>query len=358
MREGERMRVVVAMSGGVDSTVAAWLLVQRGVDVVGVFLRNGVEQRGRARGCCGAVDALDAAECAGRLGIPFYALDQSVAFGRLIGDFVAAYARGETPNPCVQCNRDLKFGELLHFAGAIGAQRLATGHYARVAAAGGEVVLRRALDIGKDQSYVLASVDPAALSRAWFPLGDLRKEEVRRIAREAGLPVHAKPESQEICFVPGGDHRDLLRERRPELFRTGHVVEPSGRVVGNHGGAAGFTVGQRRGLGLAVGEPRYVLAVDPARNLVEVGTREQLLGVRARLDPARWWMGPPRDGETIAARLQVRAHHRPVAATARVADGGAIDVDLAPPGEAITPGQLGVLYDGDRVIAAGTLRRA
>ena len=262
------MRVVVAMSGGVDSSVSALLLREQGHDVIGVFLRNGVEAgdqpaRGRAHGCCGATDALDAEEVASALSIPFYALDHARDFARVIDDFVAAYARGETPNPCVQCNRELKFGALLRFARALGAERLATGHYARVAADGDGVALLRATDRAKDQSYVLATVEREALARALFPVGGLTKAEVRERARRAGLPVHAKPESFDLCFVPSGDHRDLLRERRPELFRDGPIRDVDGAELGRHGGAAGFTVGQRRGLALAFGGPRYVVASEP-----------------------------------------------------------------------------------------------
>lgn len=349
------MKVVVAMSGGVDSSVSALLLKEAGHDVVGVFLRNGVAApgaRGRGHGCCGVSDALDAEEVAGLLGIPFYALDESAVFERIVSDFVGAYERGETPNPCVQCNRELKFGELLRFATALGAERVATGHYARCEGEDGEVVLRRARDRAKDQSYVLATVAADALARALFPVGGLSKQEVRDRARRAGLPVHAKAESQEICFVPTGDYRDLLRERRPELFRTGPVLDAAGAVVGRHGGAAGFTVGQRRGVGVAFGAPRYVVRTDAGANAVVVGERHELLRERCRLRDARWLA--PIEGRRGLA-LQVRAHHDPVAIAGLVRDAGAAILTLAPPGEAITPGQIGVVYDGDRVLGAGTL---
>ncbi len=357
------MRVVVAMSGGVDSSVSALLLREAGHDVVGVYLRNGVEEpraRGRGHGCCGVADACDAEEVAALLGVPFYALDEAAEFGRIVADFVDAYARGETPNPCIECNRALKFGELLRFARALGIERVATGHYARCAADGDGVALRRARDRAKDQSYVLARVPVAALASALFPVGELTKDEVRAHARRAGLPVHAKAESQEICFVPTGDYRDLLRARRPELFRPGPIRDADGRELGAHGGAAGFTVGQRRGTNLALDAPSFVLRTEPESNTVVVGTREQLLRRRGRLRDVEWLA--PAEATRAAAgalALQVRAHHAPAAvtelATRPAPAGDEVDFTLAPPGESLTPGQTGVLYAGERVVASGLL---
>jgi tRNA-specific 2-thiouridylase len=355
------MRVVVAMSGGVDSSVSALLLREQGHDVIGVFLRNGVEApvRGHGHGCCGTTDALDAQEVASSLSIPFYALDHAREFGRIVDAFVETYARGETPNPCVQCNRELKFGALLEFARAMGADRLATGHYARLEPEpGGGASLLRARDRAKDQSYVLATVARDALARTLFPVGDLAKAEVREHARRAGLPVHAKPESQEICFVPSGDHRDLLRARRPESFRRGRVIDESGIEVGEHGGAIGFTVGQRRGLGLALGEPRYVVATDPRSNTVVVGPREALLRQTCALTSVNWLSERPTRGTPVRVALQVRAHHAAVPATAREDADGRVLLELDPPGEAVTPGQVGALYSGERVVAGGTLAPA
>ena len=351
------MRVVVAMSGGVDSAVSAHLLQEQGHDVIGVFLRNGVEAggRGKGQGCCGATDARDAEEVAATLRIPFYALDHAGPFARIIDSFVAAYARGETPNPCVQCNREIKFGALLELAQRLDADRLATGHYARLDLAPDGVALRRARDLAKDQSYVLASVGRGALAHAVFPIADLTKQEVRSIAVRAGLPVHAKPESQEICFVPTGDYRDLLRERRPDLFRDGPIRDLAGTRVGTHVGAAGFTIGQRKGLRVAAAEPRFVVRTDPANNEVVVGRRGELLRSRATLRDLNRLAGPDvlAAGRTVA--LQVRAHHQPVAATMGDCDGDRLTLELASPGEVLTPGQLGVVYGGDRALAAGTI---
>jgi tRNA-specific 2-thiouridylase len=356
------VRVVVAMSGGVDSSVSALLLREQGHEVIAVFLRNGIEAgaRGKGQGCCGATDARDAEEVAGLLSIPFYSLDHAAPFASIIDRFVAAWSRGETPNPCVDCNRSIKFGALLELADRLGADALATGHYARLAVDGsGGVELRRARDRAKDQSYVLATVERAALSRALFPLADLTKDEVRELARRNGLPVHSKPESQEICFVPTGDYRDLLRERRPELFSRGAVLATDGRVVGHHDGAVGFTVGQRKGLRLAAATPRYVVRTDLPRNEVVVGTaaeaRRTTATIRAVNDLAHGSRFPS-DGKV---ELQLRAHHAPVAATLSEAlPDGTRQFRLAPPGEVVTPGQIAVAYQGDLVLLAGTVAAA
>jgi tRNA-specific 2-thiouridylase len=346
------MRVVVAMSGGVDSSVSALLLKEAGHDVVGVFLRNGVAApgaRGRSHGCCGASDALDAEEVAGLLGIPFYALDEAAAFERIVADFVGAYERGETPNPCVQCNRELKFGELLRFANALGAARVASGHYARCEADGGEVVLRRARERAKDQSYVLATVAADALARSLFPVGELRKEEVRDRARRAGLPVHAKAESQEICFVPRGETAAYLAQRLP--MAAGAVVDASGRRLGAHRGAGLYTVGQRAGFGSLVEPgPWYVLRVDAGANQVVVGRRHELAVKRIELDEVSFIDGvAPR-----SVRCEVRLRYHAPAIPATYAAG---TVELDEPFLGAAPGQAAVLYTGTRVLGGGTIAR-
>lgn len=358
------MHIVVAMSGGVDSSVTALLLKEAGHRVTGVFLRNGVSapSSGSHKGCCSARDACDAEEVAGILGIPFYSLDHSRPFARIVEDFIADYAAGLTPNPCVQCNRDVKFGELLQFAQALGARRVASGHYARCSSRGGEVHLRRGRDRAKDQSYVLATVPREALVQSLFPCGELHKDEVRGHAERAGLPVHAKAESQEICFVPSGDYRDLLRARRPDLFAPGPVVDGDGKTIGAHDGHAGFTVGQRRGLKLGGKGPWFVVETDPQANAVRVGRREDVGTDVCRIEGCSWLVDPlpgagayqpaPRDG----LRLQVRAHHAAVPVRRLWADGPGLMVELARK-EVVSPGQIAVLYRGDRVLAAGRFVR-
>ncbi len=379
-REGER--VVAAMSGGVDSSVAALLLKEAGCDVVGLFLRNGVKApaaeggggggavgddagppvRRPRQGCCSAEDAADARRVADRLGIPFYALDYEEAFDSLIADFVRDYADGRTPSPCVLCNQRLKFGKLLEFAGAIGAAAVATGHYARVEAPpgpGGRFRLRRARDASKDQTYFLCGLGQAQLARARFPVGGLTKPEVRAIARRAGLPVAEKPESMEICFVPGGDYRAVVAERAPAALRAGEVVDEAGRVLGRHGGIAGFTVGQRRGLGVALGRPAYVLRIEPAANRLVVGDRGSLY--RRELEAERLiWIDreapDPGDGP-LRLEARIRHNHRPAAATVRAGADGRARVVFDEPQLAVAPGQAVVLYDGEIVVAGGFIGR-
>ena len=358
------MRVVVAMSGGVDSSVAAKLLRDAGHDVIGVFLRNGVvaDQRApksRHQGCCSVRDACDAEEVAGILDIPFHSLDHSEEFATIIDTFVSEYAAGRTPNPCVQCNRSLKFGALLNFADAMGADRIATGHYARLERKGSEVVLRRALALDKDQSYVLATVRPEALQRTVYPLGDLPKKTVREIAESSGLPVFDKAESQEICFVPTGNYRDLLRNKRPELFAPGEIVDQDGAVVGTHSGAVGFTVGQRRGLGIGGGGgPRYVTATDPKTNRVTVGDRRVLQQQSLRLRSLNWLVPAPATAVDWNGILQIRAHHVGRNAILHWQPGMAtVRLTMEAPGEVVSPGQIGVFYRDDQVLLAGTVER-
>ena len=264
----ERMtRVVLAMSGGVDSSVAAWLLRQAGHEVIGLFMRHGREEpmacstadAPRKQGCCSASDAADARRVAQRLEIPFYAINFEEEFGRIIHYFISEYTSGRTPNPCIVCNTWLKFGKLLEYADSVGAPHVATGHYARlVRTPDGHLVLCRGLDPSKDQSYVLWGIRPEVLARLQFPVGEYRKEEIRRIADQLGLrQVAAKPDSQEICFVPDQDHaRFIRRNRSPEETTCGNIVTTDGQVVGRHDGIEKFTIGQRKGLGIALGEPR------------------------------------------------------------------------------------------------------
>src|SRR5262245_25697563 len=256
-------RVVLAMSGGVDSSVAAYLLKQQGHEVIGLFMRTGVHATADAgpahkKGCCSALDAGDARRVADRLDLPFYALDFEQDFQRIMDYFVDEYAVGRTPNPCVVCNNWLKFGKLWSYGKQLEADFVATGHYARVVARDGCHELHRGADPNKDQSYVLYGLRRALLPRLLFPIGGYPKEEVRRLARAAGLAVADKPDSVEICFVPDGDHAALIRRRRPELATAGRIVDTAGKVLATHDGIEQFTVGQRKGLGFAAGQRRYV----------------------------------------------------------------------------------------------------
>lgn len=352
-----RGRVVVAMSGGLDSSTAAYLLRREGYEVIGLFMRTGVpaaDEPGRRRGC-GPADAEDARRVARQLDIPLYVLNCKTDFDRLIEDFCREYARGRTPNPCIRCNTEIKFGKLLRYAHALGARQVATGHYARVERRGGRWVLRRGVDRRKDQSYFLFALSQEQLSRALFPLGGMTKEEVREVARRAGLPVEEKPESQDICFVPESSYRSLLRERLGPS-KPGPLVDLKGRVLGEHPGCEGFTVGQRRGLGIAMGEPYYVVAIHPETNTVVVGPEEALY---ARLCYVRRLVWGAIAGLRLPRRAQVQVRYQHRAAEALICPSGRDEVGVRfdEPQRAITPGQAAVFYEGDVVLGGGWLER-
>ena len=358
-----RRKVVVAMSGGVDSSVAAMLLARRGYHVIGLFMRSGVtvteEVTGRQT-CCSEADAADARRVAEQIGADFYVLNFARDFERLIDYFVDEYGRGRTPNPCIVCNRDLKFGRLVDYADTVGAEFIATGHYARVETADGEPMLLRGVDGGKDQSYSLFAIPRTVLARVALPIGGQTKAETRRLAREAGLVVRDKDESQEICFV-AGDYVDLIRERRPDLLRPGPIVDETGREVGRHEGVAAFTIGQRRGVRVAFGQPRYVTRIDPATATVHVGREADLLAAALAVEDVNWLTapcpGPYGDGE-FEAEVQIRYRHTAAAALVRPSADGGATVLFAAPQRAVTPGQAAVFYRGDRVLGGGWIARA
>jgi tRNA-specific 2-thiouridylase len=359
------MRVLAALSGGVDSAVAAARAVDAGHDVVAVHMalsRSRAEHRTGSRGCCTIEDASDARRSADLLGIPFYVWDLSEQFEKtVVTDFLAEYAAGRTPNPCVRCNEHVKFAALLDRAVALGVDAVCTGHYARVVGEPGALALHRARDAAKDQSYVLAVMGPDRLARALFPLGDAAsKDEVRAEALRRGLPVSAKPDSYDICFVADGDTAGFLRARLG--VEPGPVVDETGAELGTHDGAWAYTVGQRKGLGLgrpaADGRPRYVLDVRPATRTVVVGPAE-LLAVHGLEARDAVWFGAPVDGWR-ACEAQLRAHGTPLRARvrAREIDGTAgLELVLDEPVRGLAPGQSAVCYDGDRVLAHGTIAR-
>jgi tRNA (5-methylaminomethyl-2-thiouridylate)-methyltransferase len=356
-RGGAGARIVVAMSGGVDSSAAAAMLVEAGHDVVGVTLRL-YDASGTAASiggrCCGPRDIEDARATAAHLGIPHHVIDESAAFSAaVIDDFVAEYRAGRTPNPCVRCNERIKFGPLLAFADAVGAGALATGHYARLAADdGGGVALGRARDADKDQSYFLFGLRPEILTRVRFPLGDQTKEEVRALARRFALPNADKPDSQEICFIPGGDHVTFLDARGGGGPAGAIVDDATGATLGAHAGTHAFTVGQRRGLPAASGR-RFVLRIDAATGEVRVGPRERLGRDRLRVADVRW-LDPRAAGDRRRCAVQIRHHAAAAPAWIAPAGDGTTLVELDQPAFGVAPGQAAVFYDGaERVLGGG-----
>jgi tRNA-specific 2-thiouridylase len=338
-------RVMVAMSGGVDSSVTAGLLVEQGHEVVGVHMKLH-DQHGGQGTCCGLDDALDARRVAERLGVPFYVHDLQEAFQQAVmTPFIDSYVAGRTPNPCVLCNGVLKFRVLLARALALGCDHLATGHYARV---GEGPTLRMAVDRKKDQSYFLFPLTRRALAHTLFPLGDMTKDEVRAHAERMCLVTAQKPESQDVCFLPDHDHARLIHEQRPELDGAGEIVDEQGRPLGRHDGWWRFTVGQRRGLAVALGYPAYVLRVEPDSRRVVVAPEARLDHTGLRASGCTWLTEPPTHG------LAVRIRHRgPLVPCELQRDGDHVTATFHGVARAVTPGQAAVFYDGETVVGGG-----
>ena len=354
--------IVVGMSGGVDSSVAAALLVEAGHRVIGVTLRvwpweESKDPTQRFGSCCSPETVNDARRVARQLGIPHYLLNSEKEFdSTVIADFTQEYLNARTPTPCVVCNRSVKFGSLLQRGRAWEAAAVATGHYARLSrnAATGRMCLLRGRDARKDQSYFLWPLTQGQLEGARFPVGEMRKEEVREKARALGFSVADKPESQEVCFIPDDDYRGFLRRRTPHAFSPGPILDKGGGVLGQHQGLANYTVGQRKGLGLSLGKPLYVIALDPGRNAVVVGEEvdlhaSRLVATQVNFIPFEQLNGP------IRVEAKIRSSHSGAGATLYRGGDGTVEVHFEHPQRAVTPGQSVVFYQGEQVIGGGII---
>jgi tRNA-specific 2-thiouridylase len=350
------VRVVVAMSGGVDSAVAAGILARQGYDVIGITMRLWTLEDPDApvgkRRCCSVEDTDDARGAADALGIPHYVLNMEREFhDRVIDYFVSEYERGRTPNPCLACNEHVKFRALLDRALAFDADFLATGHYARIDRIGSRYRLRRAADPDKDQSYVLYTMGQAELAKTLFPVGAYAKHQIRALARDLRLDLAEKPDSADICFVPDGDYKAFVRNRT--VARHGDIRDERGDVVGAHDGVAGFTIGQRRGIGVALGEKRFVTGIDLTANVVTIGPEDDLMAREAIVERVNWVGEPPSGSLRVDAKIRYRTPAAPAVVTP-LAD-ATLRIVFDDPQRAITPGQAAVFYDGDEVLGGGAI---
>jgi tRNA-specific 2-thiouridylase len=351
-------KVVVAMSGGVDSSVAALLLKQQGYDVIGMMLRlwseSGKEESNR---CCTPEAMSLARRVAARLDIPFYVVDAKQAFkDTVVQYFLDGYARGETPNPCLLCNRQIRWTFLLDHALALGADFMATGHYARLRTAeDGRIQLLRAVDLAKDQSYILHVLTQDKLARALFPVGEHTKPAIRALAAQHDLPTASRHDSQDLCFLAGDDYRNFLRRNASEMVRPGTIVDIAGNVLGEHTGLVNYTIGQRKGLGLPSGVPLYVLGKDVASNTLRVGRDDERLSRELTTADVNWTSGAPRPG-LFHANVKVRYTACEVPAMVEPTEGGTARVRFDEPQRDITPGQAAVFYEGDVVVGGGIIR--
>ena len=351
-------KVLIAMSGGVDSSVAAYLMKKQGCDCVGVTMRlfsNDDIGLSREKSCCSLDDVQDARSVAAKLAIPYYVFNFTGDFkSQVIDRFTSAYACGQTPNPCIDCNRYLKFERLYERAQLMGCDAVVTGHYARIGQENGRFVLKKALDASKDQSYVLYSLTQEQLAHTRLPLGEFEKTDTRRIAEEMGFFNARKPDSQDICFVPDGDYAAFIERTTGKTYPEGNFVDEQGNVLGRHRGIIHYTIGQRRGLGIAAETPLYVKRIDPERNEV-VLCRDEALYSRALTAKELNWMAFDTPPDSFRASAKIRYRHAEQPCTVKVLPGGRVAVEFDEPQRAATPGQAVVFYDGDTVLGGGVI---
>lgn len=357
-------RVIMAMSGGVDSSLAARLLVQQGCDVVGITLKlyKYEDIEGRVRGCCSLDEILNAQLVCRELGIPHHIIEMADEFSEaVVANFVNEYRAGRTPNPCIMCNTTIKWQALMDRIDDYDASYIATGHYARVLRDEKDrPFIARGKDSSKDQSYVLWGIKPENLARTLFPLGEFTKQIVRATASEAGMVTADTPESQEICFIPDNDYRRYISEKHPDVLNSrppGDFIDADGEVVGKHEGIYHYTVGQRKGLGLATGERIYVNRIDPETNQVHVGTREQASARQLVMENCNWFI-PPAHLPSSGLKVQIRYNHLAQEAQVFPREDGSTRVEFSDPQHAVTPGQSAVVYQGDRVLGGGIIARS
>ncbi len=347
------------MSGGVDSSVAAHFLVEQGYEVIGLFMRLGLDKIDpitKTKICCSLEDANDARSVADQLGIQFHVLNFREAFDRIIDNFCTEYLNGRTPNPCILCNQDLKFGKLLSFSRMLHADFIATGHYARVEKSEGKYLLKKGVDTRKDQSYVLFSLNQEQLSRTIFPLGSVTKDYVRQVAKDLRLKTKDKPESQDICFVLDNNYHTLLYERYGSSITPGTLKDTRGNILGKHPGVPFFTIGQRKGLGVALGTPRYVIDINPQENTVVIGTSDELMQDELVASAVNW-ISLDKLRAPLWVEAKIRYHHSPSPATVYPYDQDKVRVVFESPQRAITPGQAVVFYHEDVVVGGGWIER-
>ena len=347
-------KALIAMSGGVDSSVSAFIIKNQGYDCIGVTMRlfDGEKEE---KSCCSLDDVEDAKSVARKIGIPHHTFNFKSDFeSKVINSFIAAYEHGATPNPCIECNRRLKFSALFDRAQALGCDYIVTGHYARIKKSGDKFLLCRAADPLKDQSYVLYSLTQEELSHILFPLGEMNKNKTREIAESQGFYNAAKPDSQDICFIPGGDYAAFIRRRTGKDYPPGDFVDIKGNILGRHEGIINYTIGQRKGLGIALGAPAYVKEIDAENNRVVLCGNEELLRSELVADDFNWISGEIPKGEVrCTAAVRYRGAMKPAVAT--VMDGNRVKVKFLSPQRAVTPGQAVVLYDGDVVLGGGKI---